>query len=99
MPRQNERTPFLIEIMLESASGKREARISDISLGGCFVDTIMTVRPGEDVSLTGKLETGEPLELKGKVAYVMDGFGFGVSFTDLSDESKVLVERMVGSKH
>ena len=83
--------------MLESASGKREARISDLSVGGCFVDTIMTVRPGEVVSLSGTLDSGESFQLRGKVVYVMDGFGFGVSFVELSEDSKELVERIVGS--
>lgn len=96
MPRKYERSTFLTEILLESASGKREARISDVSEGGCFVDTIVVVRPGEEVSLTGKLDSGEQLNVKGRVAYVMDGFGFGVEFTDLSDDSRQAINKILG---
>lgn len=95
MPRKHERSTFLTEIVLESASGKREARISDVSEGGCFVDTIVTVRPGEEVSLSGTLEGGENLNVKGKVAYVLDGFGFGVEFTEVSDESRQAINKIL----
>jgi hypothetical protein len=95
MPRKHERSTFLTEIVLESASGKREARISDVSEGGCFVDTIVTVRPGEEVSLSGTLEGGENLNVKGKVAYVLDGFGFGVEFTEVSGESRQAINKIL----
>jgi|SRR4051812_42921615 Tfp pilus assembly protein PilZ len=95
MARKHERSTFLTEILLESASGKREARISDVSEGGCFVDTITTVRPGEEVSLISTLESGEQFSIKGKVAYVMDGFGFGVEFTDVSEESRKVINKIL----
>lgn len=95
MPRKHERSSFLTEIEIESASGKREARISDVSEGGCFVDTIIIVRPGEEVTLTGKMDNGDELNVKGKVAYVLDGFGFGVEFVDLSDDSRSLINGIV----
>ncbi len=44
MPRKEERVPFLMEILLESASGKREARISDIGPEGCYIDSIVTTQ-------------------------------------------------------
>ena len=94
MPRQYERSSFLTEIVLESASGKREARISDVSEGGCFVDTIVIVRPGEEVSLSGTLD-GLELDVKGKVAYVLDGFGFGVEFIGLSDASREAITKIL----
>jgi hypothetical protein len=95
MPRKHERSSFLTEILIESSSGKREARISDLSEGGCFVDTIVTVRQGEEVSLSGKLDSGEEFAAIGKVAYVMDGFGFGVEFTDISEASREIINNIL----
>ena len=95
MPREHERTSYLTEIILLSASGKRQARISDLSLGGCFVDTLTNVREGEEVSMTAVLENGDPFEVKGRVAYVMNGFGFGVSFTDFSDGSQETLQKLI----
>ena len=97
MPRKHERVPILTEIVLESASGKREARISDISIGGCFVDTIVTARVGEPVALRITLPPGYVLELKGEIAYVLDGCGFGVSFTDLSETASKSIEQFLAT--
>lgn len=95
MPRQHERTQYFTEISLECASGKRQARISDISLGGCFVDTITNVCEGEEVKLSGELGSGEHLDVKGKVAYVMNGFGFGVAFTEFDNGSEATIKKMI----
>ena len=95
MPRKHERSTFLTEITLESASGKREARISDLSEGGCFVDTIVTVRPGEAVTLSGPVDGGWQLNVTGTVAYVLDGFGFGLQFDELSDEARMVIYKIL----
>lgn len=95
MPRKYERVTYLTEVLLKSASGKRDARISDLSAGGCFVDTIVTVREGEPISLSGKLEDGQQWEFEGKVAYVMDGFGFGVTFDEMSETSRAVLDKIL----
>jgi PilZ domain len=94
VPRKHERKTIFTEVDLESASGTRVARISDLSLGGCFVDTIVIARPGEMVSLKIKPENSEPIEIKGNVAYIFDGTGFGVSFIDVSDEAQAALEKL-----
>jgi Tfp pilus assembly protein PilZ len=97
MAREHERSTYLTEVTLESASGKRHARVSDVSLGGCFVDTLTKVRAGEEVLMTGNLSNGDHLKIKGTVAYVMDGFGFGVAFTELDNGSQEALKRIIGS--
>jgi Tfp pilus assembly protein PilZ len=94
MPRQHERTQYFTEISLESASGKRSARISDVSLGGCFVDTLTNVCAGEEVHLTGQVNDGH-LDIRGKVAYVMNGFGFGVEFTQFDNGSEIAIKKII----
>ncbi|MBA2334348.1 MAG: PilZ domain-containing protein [Pyrinomonadaceae bacterium] len=95
MPRKEERVPFLMEILLESASGKREARISDIGPEGCYIDSIVTTQEGETVSLEISRPDGEAMKFTGKVAYALEGFGFGVRFTDLSDANKTFLEEII----
>jgi hypothetical protein len=97
MPRQQERVPYLKEITLECASGKREARISDLSPGGCYIDSIVAVVEGEPVSLSIKTESGDALSFAGEVAYVLNGMGFGVRFTDLNDERKAFLGQIVSA--
>jgi hypothetical protein len=83
------------EVILECASGKREARISDLSPGGCYVDSIIAVAEGEPVSLSIKTESDEALSFTGEVAYVLNGLGFGVRFTDLTDERKAFLDQVI----
>lgn len=99
MPRQEDRTSHLEEIELEFASGKRPARISDISMGGCYIDSIVSVPVGETVSLILKGPGTDGIRLSCTVAYVLDGFGFGVQFTDLSPDARQVLERIIGTEH
>jgi hypothetical protein len=95
MPRQNERYSYLKEVELEFASGKRSARISDISLGGCYIDTIAQVPVGEVLTLHIASTSGESMEFEGKVAYVLEGFGFGVEFLNLTDHQHTFLATML----
>ncbi len=95
MPRKHERVPFLAEIILHSASGKRTVRISDLSRGGCYVDTISTMADGETVSFELVHPNGERLSFNGEVCYSFEGQGFGLKFTDLGDDQKKFLERVL----
>jgi hypothetical protein len=97
MPREHDRINYLTETVLECTSGKREARISDLSTGGCYIDSIATVQEGELVSFEIVAEPGVRLKLKGKVAYLLGGNGFGIKFQNLSDNERELIGRMVES--
>jgi hypothetical protein len=44
--------------------------------------------------MSGTLESGDQLNVKGRVAYVMQGFGFGVSFTDFDSTSQATLRKM-----
>ena len=97
MPRQNERVTFLSEVVLEWSSGKREARINDLSAGGCYVETIATVPQGEPLQLELKDSKGETMTFSGVVAYGLAGFGIGVKFVNLTDEQKGFLDRIMGN--
>ena len=97
MPRQNERYSYLKEVELEFSSGKRSARISDISIGGCYIDTIAQVPVGESVTLHIASTSGESMQFNGKVAYLLEGFGFGVEFVDLDDAQREFLSALINS--
>jgi hypothetical protein len=86
--RESERQTFLDEIMLEFSSGQREARISDISAGGCYVDSIAAVSEGEPVSFDVSAGEGQTISFTGEIAYVLQGMGFGIKFTDITEEQR-----------
>lgn len=83
--RKSDRQPVLIEIVLDSAAGGRTTRISDLSLGGCFVESINSYREGEVISFDLVDANGTCLKFSGVVAYVLDSIGFGLQFYDLTD--------------
>ena len=80
MPRQHERTTHFEEIVLESASGRQPARISDISEGGCYIDTIVEVKVGDEVSFEVRKPDGMSVRKTGVIAYHFAGMGFGVRY-------------------
>ena len=98
MPRQHERVPYLTEIVLEFASGRREARISDLSEGGCFVECLCSVRPGDAVRFDLRVPgASDAVPVEGEVTYVFDGMGFGLKFSRLTDEAGLRIGCLVAS--
>ena len=93
--RKHERKQFFAEAALEFSSGKYQARISEISLGGCYVDSIASVVEREAISLTIAIGSGESQQFAGEVAYVLPGFGFGVRFTDLTEEKTSFLQKLL----
>jgi len=83
MPREYERTAFLIETVIEASSGRHPARISDISDGGCYIDSIVEVKVGEPISFEINRSGEEPLQFSGTIAYRLNGMGFGVQYSQL----------------
>ena len=93
--REHPRKPFLAEAALEFASGKYQSRISELSLGGCYVDSIASVKQGEQISLTITFGSGVSERFTGEVAYVIQGMGFGIRFVDITMEQKILLLQIV----
>ena len=88
MPRKQDRFTYLREVELEFTSGRRTARISDISAGGCYIDTIVQVFVGDTVTIHITASDGLTIPFTGKVAYILAGNGFGVEFLDLTETQK-----------
>lgn len=85
--RDEERIPLNLEVRWEGVL--HSARLSDISVDGCYIDTIAaSVSVGEVISFDVKLPGGEWLPLRGEVTHTMPGVGFGLCFTFLTDEEQ-----------
>lgn len=87
------RYPFVLSAeVLEVSSGARfQARTSDISRTGCYIDTLQPVPRGSAVRVSLTYQ-GAVLKLYGTVTYVNAGFGIGIRFGDglLPDQVKLL---------
>lgn len=73
-------------------AGTRQCRITDLSVGGCFIDSLSNTGMGSQVKVHFELG-GQRLELRAEVVYVDKVQGFAVAFTDNDPEvMKTLVD-------
>lgn len=70
-------------------------RITNLSEGGCYLDTVGEVRRGEIVGFRVLLSDGDFLYLEGEVRHYTAGVGFGVQFVDLNDEQMAGLKRLI----
>lgn len=95
MRRLHERKSVAIEAVLESSSGLRESRVSDLSLGGCYVESITSFTPGEPVSFDLIDTAGGSVGFTGEVAYVLEGCGFGLRFTNIGPKQMQFLHELI----
>lgn len=72
--------------MWDSSTEAHKARITDLSEGGCYLDSVGEVRLGEIVGFRVLLPDDDWLYLEGEVRHYGAGTGFGVQFVDLNEE-------------
>ena len=95
--RSSQRKRILLEAKWESMSNTHEARVDDVSVGGCFVNTFGRVELNEQVNLQIELPSGEWLSLSGFVASYQPGVGFGLSFDSLTEEKLTMLEELIAT--
>jgi hypothetical protein len=96
---QNRRTDKRVSVNLaarwDGLSGQHEARIEDIGLGGCFVNTMSRVDIGEVIGLEIRLPSGDWLQLRGEVTSYQEAVGFGLQFSFLTEDEESALKRLV----
>ena len=95
--RNNQRKRILLDAKWESMSHAHEARVDDVSMGGCFVNTYGHVEPDEQVNLQIQLPSGEWLRIQGRVASYQPGVGFGIAFTSLSGRDAAVLKELIAT--
>lgn len=84
--RTDPRVDICLTARLQGSSTNQNARISDLSKGGCYVDSIAEVIVGETLFLKLLMPDGEWFELQGVVAHHTPRLGFGVRFVNLDEK-------------
>jgi hypothetical protein len=92
--RDSDRVTVNLVVKWDSLSGTYEAKLEDISLGGCFINTTGQVEVNEDVNLEVLLPSGEWLTLKGRVTAYQPTIGFGVAFSGLTEKEENAVKKL-----
>ena len=87
--RREPRYPFIAsaEVLEESSGARMKTRISDLSLGGCYVDTINPLPDGTLVQLKIFTET-HSFEAPATVVYSHVHLGMGVKFREVHSNSQ-----------
>ena len=81
--------------IVELRSGTRvNMRISDLSLGGCYIDSMSPLQIGTEIRL-GLLKDKKIIEVNGTVIYSHPGLGMGVSFARATAEQRAEIEKWV----
>jgi diguanylate cyclase (GGDEF)-like protein/putative nucleotidyltransferase with HDIG domain len=83
-----------IEVHPDTASGPLFANLTDISLGGCYVETSNIVAPGTQLKLIFSVDDGQ-LQAAGTVARIDPGMGLAVQFKELNREDKDKMHRIL----
>jgi hypothetical protein len=95
--RTDVRVPLNLSARYDGLSGAHEARVEDLGMGGCFVNTRGLVNVGEVITVEIKLPTGEWLQLRGEVISHQPGIGFGIVFSFLTDEEARMLGQLITS--
>lgn len=96
--RQNIRLALPIDASWHGSSGAGMCRIADISVGGCFIQSLATPAPGESTEVTMQLGQQDPLTLRGTVVYVERGMGFALSFQQVSPEAAERIQKLIAER-
>ena len=99
--RSEKRWEVCLDAVWDGKSGNYDARVTDLSEGGCYVDSLSQAHIGEVLTLKLQLPGGDWVDLTGKVAHQTPDLGFGIRFIDLSNEQiekiRALLTHLQGS--
>ncbi len=84
--RKQPRLRVSLDAMWDSSTEAHSARVSNLSEGGCYLDSVGDVRHGEIVGFRILLPDDDWLYLEGEVRHHTPGVGFGVQFVDMNEE-------------
>lgn len=80
-----------LEAVWDSATDNHPALVTDLSLGGCYLNSVGEIRVGEIVGFRVLLPDGDWLYVEGEVRH-HGGRGFGVKFIDLEPQQEEKIQ-------
>jgi diguanylate cyclase (GGDEF)-like protein/putative nucleotidyltransferase with HDIG domain len=83
-----------IELHPETGDGQMLGNLTDLSMGGCYVETSAILTPGTKIKLVFSLDDGN-LDAEGYVARMDPGSGIAVQFKELNREAKERMYRIL----
>ena len=93
--RSRPRLSVHLDAVWHGGEERHSARITDLSEGGCYLDTVGEVMVGEIVAFRVLLPDDDWLYLEGEVRHHRQRMGFGVRFVDLNEEQTEKLLRLL----
>jgi len=93
--RSKPRLSVNLDAVWHGGEERHSAQITDLSEGGCYLDTVGEVMAGEIVAFRVLFPDGDWLYLEGEVRHHKHGRGFGVQFVDLNEEQLTNLARLL----
>jgi hypothetical protein len=84
------------ELIDRSSRSHYETRVTEISVGGCFVDLAVVIQQGTDLHIRIRNED-RIFETEGRAAYTHPSMGIGVAFINVSPESQQVLNGWIQS--
>jgi hypothetical protein len=84
------------ELTDRSSGSHYETRVTEISLGGCFVDLVVPIVQGTDLHLRVTKED-RTFEAEARAVYTYPSMGNGIAFVSVSPENQRILEDWVQS--
>src|SRR5947208_12317504 len=96
LQRQNNPVTVSLDVVWQGSSGKHDARMSEISMEGCFIDSKAQGRAlGETVNFKVHLPDGPWVSLQGELINQEYPIGFGLRFKNLTATDQRLLAAVV----
>ena len=93
--RSKPRLSVHLDAVWDGGEERHSARVTDLSEGGCYLDTVGEVMVGEIVAVRVLLPDDDWLYLDGEVRHHRHGVGFGVQFVELNEEQTENLQRLL----
>src|ERR1700682_1036941 len=84
-----------LDVVWQGSSGKQDARMSEISMDGCFINILQGTALGDIVEFKVRLPSGPWVSLQGELVSEDYPVGFGLHFRGLTDADKKLLAQVV----
>lgn len=96
LPNPQEFVSVSLDVVWQDSAGKQDARMSELSMDGCFIDSYVQGRTlGDDVAFKVHLPAGPWVSLHGELVNQDYPVGFGLRFTGLTDGDRRLLGQVV----
>lgn len=93
--RKDMRVPIRLEVEWAGWSSRCPDVTSDVSLGGCYVESLNPVKVGQILNLSLSLPSNKTLQFRGEVRYHQPTIGFGLKFLHLSESEQATLEALI----